>query len=88
LQHAGVEYAFPFSGQSLCLFGAAPTPQAAGRLFAVGPDLAKILAVVALRKVVLGLIRLYLDANVTEIGEFKQVLRLCFLAGLQGTKAG
>jgi hypothetical protein len=28
---------------------AAPTPQAAGRLFAVGPDVAKFLAVVAMR---------------------------------------
>jgi hypothetical protein len=43
---------------------AVPTPQTAGRLFAAVPDVAKFLAVVALRKGVLGFIRLYLDGNV------------------------
>jgi hypothetical protein len=45
---------------------AAPTPQAA-----VSPDVAKLLAVETLRKGVLGFIRLYLDGNVAEAGEFE-----------------
>jgi hypothetical protein len=53
---------------------AAPTPQTAGRLFADGPDVAKFLAVVALRKGILRSVGLYLDGNVAEIGQFKQVL--------------
>jgi hypothetical protein len=56
---------------------AAPTPQTVGRLFAVGPDVAKFLAFVALRKGVVGFVGLYLDGNVAEVGQFKQVLVLC-----------
>jgi hypothetical protein len=55
---------------------ATPTPQTAGRLFAVGPDAAKFLAVVALRKGVLRFVGLYLDGNVAEVGQFKQILGL------------
>jgi hypothetical protein len=47
---------------------AAPTPQTARRLFAVGPYVAKFLAVVALCKGVFGFIGLHLDGNVAEVG--------------------
>jgi hypothetical protein len=40
-------------------------------------DVAKFLAVVALRKGVFGFIGLYLDGNVAEAGQFKQVLGFC-----------
>jgi hypothetical protein len=46
-------------------------------LFAVGPDVAKLLAVVTLHKGVLGFIILYLDGNMTEAGQFEKVLGLC-----------
>jgi hypothetical protein len=46
---------------------------------------AKLLAVVAPRKGVLGFIQLYHDGNVADAGEFKEVLGLC---RRQGTKAG
>jgi hypothetical protein len=46
---------------------AAPTPQTAGRLFAVGPDVAKFLAVVALCKGVLGFVGLHLNGNVQRL---------------------
>jgi hypothetical protein len=49
----------------------APTPKSAGRLLAVGPDVAKLLAVVALRKGVLGSVRLRLDGCVAEDGQFE-----------------
>jgi hypothetical protein len=45
---------------------AAPSPQAMGRLLAVGPDVAESLAMLPLRKGILRFIRLYLDGNVTE----------------------
>jgi hypothetical protein len=48
----------------------AASKQTAGWLFAIGPDVAKLLAVGALRKGILGLISLYLDGNVAEAGEF------------------
>jgi hypothetical protein len=47
----------------------APTSQAVGRLFTVGPDVAKLLAVKTLGEGILGS-----DANVAEAGEFE-----CFL---------
>jgi hypothetical protein len=50
---------------------AAPTPQAAGRLFTVGPYVAKLLAVKTLGEDVVGFISLYLDGNVAEAGKFK-----------------
>jgi hypothetical protein len=51
---------------------ATPTPQTAGRLLAVGPDVAKFLAVVALRKGVLRFVGLYLDGNVAESGHLNR----------------
>jgi hypothetical protein len=46
----------------------APTPQSAGRLFVGNPEVAKLLALVALHKGVLRFIRLYLDGNVAAVG--------------------
>jgi hypothetical protein len=68
LQYAGVKDALFLRTVSMMV--AAPITQTAGRLFAVGPDVAKFLAVVALRKGVLGFIGLYLDGNVAEVGQF------------------
>jgi hypothetical protein len=45
-------------------------------LFAVGPDVAKFLAVVTLRKGVLGFIILYPDGNMAEAGQFENILGL------------
>jgi hypothetical protein len=52
---------------------ATPTPQAAGRLFAVGPDVAKLLAFVTLCKGVLGFIILYLDGYMAEVGTLQSL---------------
>jgi hypothetical protein len=41
-------------------------------LFAVGPDVAKLLAVVTLRKGLLGFIRFYLDGNMAKAGHLKR----------------
>jgi hypothetical protein len=57
---------------------AALTPQAAGRLFAISPDVAKLLTVVAPRKGVRGFVRLYPDENVAEPGESEDVLGFCY----------
>jgi hypothetical protein len=48
-------------------------------LFAVDPDVAKLLVVVTLRKGVLGFIRvvLYVDGNMAEAGQFEKVFGLC-----------
>jgi hypothetical protein len=51
---------------------AAPTPQAAGGLFTVGPDVAKLLTVKTLCQDVVGFVSLYLDGNVAEAGKFKE----------------
>jgi hypothetical protein len=53
---------------------AAPTPQAAGILLPIGPDMAKLLAVVALCKEVFGFVRIYLDGDVAEAGQFEYFL--------------
>jgi hypothetical protein len=45
---------------------AAPAPQSSGRLFAVGPNVAELLAVVTLRKSSLYSISLHLDCDVPE----------------------
>jgi hypothetical protein len=65
-----------FSPGSLCACGRPHTTNS-GRLFAVGPDVANLLAVVTMRKGVLGLIILYLDGNMAEAGQFEKVLGLC-----------
>jgi hypothetical protein len=46
-------------------------------LFAVGPDVAKLLAVVTLLKGVLRFIQIYLDGNMAEAGQFEKILGLC-----------
>jgi hypothetical protein len=63
---------------------AAPTPQAAGRLFTVGPEVAKLLAVKALGEGGLGFVCLYLDANVAGAGEFEYFL--AFFGPWEGNK--
>jgi hypothetical protein len=63
---------------------AAPTPQAAGRLFTFGPDVSKFLAVKALGEGVLGFVYLCLHGNVTEAGEFEYILG--FFRPWQGNK--
>jgi hypothetical protein len=45
-----------------------PAPQAAGRLLAVCPDVAELLAVMALRKTILSFIGLCPDCDVAELG--------------------
>jgi NhaP-type Na+/H+ or K+/H+ antiporter len=49
---------------------AAPAPEAAGRLFTVDPDVAKLLEVETLCEDVVGFVSLYLDGNVAEAGKF------------------
>jgi hypothetical protein len=44
----------------------APTPQAAGRLLAICPFVAKLLAVVTLHKNILGFVSLKFDCNMTK----------------------
>jgi hypothetical protein len=62
----------------LLLRDSLPTPpQATGRLLAICPDVAILLAVVALCKVILWFICLYLDGNVAEVREFENVLGPC-----------
>jgi hypothetical protein len=63
---------------------AAPTPQEAGRLFTVGPDVAKLLAIKTLGEGVLGFVCLYLHGNVAEAGEFQYILE--FFHPWQGNK--
>jgi hypothetical protein len=54
-----------------------PHTTSSGELFAVGPDVAKLRAVVTLRKGVFGVIILYLDGHIAEAGQFENLLRLC-----------
>jgi hypothetical protein len=54
--------------------GGRPHTTAAGRLFTVGPDVAKLLAVKTLGEGVLGFVWLYLHGNVAEAGEFEYIL--------------
>jgi hypothetical protein len=49
-------------------------PQAAGRLFAICQDVAELLAVVALGKIILGSISLHPDSNVAEARQTKNIL--------------
>jgi hypothetical protein len=55
---------------------AATTPQTTWSLFAVCPDMAELLAIVALREVTLGSVRLHLDHNVAVGSKLKNLLRL------------
>jgi hypothetical protein len=56
---------------------AAPAPQTTGRLFAVCPDVAELLAVVALRESALGSICLHPDNNVAEAWQMEDFLGFC-----------
>jgi hypothetical protein len=67
---------------------AANTPQTAGRLLAIRPDVGKLLAVVAQCKGILRFIRLYPDGNVAEAREFEDCGTLPLSARLPGRKVG
>jgi hypothetical protein len=54
--------------------GTAPAPQAARWLFAICPYVAKLLAAVALRKGILGPVRLYPDSVVAEAWQTENIL--------------
>jgi hypothetical protein len=69
LQHVGVE--------AILVQVSTPAPQTLGRLFAVSPDVAELLAVVALGKSVLGYISLHPDSNVAEAWQTENFLGLC-----------
>jgi hypothetical protein len=57
----------------------APAPQAAGRLLAICPDVAKLLVVMVLRKTILISICLYADCNVAEVCQSENFLGFCRL---------
>jgi hypothetical protein len=54
----------------------ASATQASGRLFAVSPDVAKFLAVVAMGKSILGSINLHFDSNVADARQTENSLGL------------
>jgi hypothetical protein len=54
-----------------------PAPQAGVRLFAVCPDVAELLAVIALHKTILSSICLYLDCDVAEAWQSENFLGFC-----------
>jgi hypothetical protein len=54
-----------------------PATQAAGKLLAVCPDVAEIMAVVALSKTILSFIGLYPDWDVAEAFQSEKFLRFC-----------
>jgi hypothetical protein len=55
----------------------APAPQTARRLFAICPDVAELLTVVALRKRILGSICLHPDSSVAEARQTENFQGLC-----------
>jgi hypothetical protein len=57
--------------------GAAHATQTAGRLFAISPDVAELLAVVALGKSILDSISLHPASNVAEVWETELFPGLC-----------
>jgi hypothetical protein len=61
LQHAGVEEVHTSFFRTLLVQVAATAPQKTGRLLAVFPNVAELLAVMALRKPILSFIVLYPD---------------------------
>jgi hypothetical protein len=65
----------PFLGSLLVQVTA--SAQAAGRMFAVCPDVAELLAVMALRKTILSSICLYPDCDVAEAWQSEYFLGFC-----------
>jgi hypothetical protein len=65
---------------------AAATPQAAGRLLEICPDMSILLAAVALRKGILRSVCLYLDGNVAEVGNFNNSWDLVVLGIVTSNK--
>ncbi|PNF35561.1 hypothetical protein B7P43_G03721 [Cryptotermes secundus] len=54
----------------------APTPHTTGRLLAVGPDMAELLAVVTLRETSLGCVRLFPDCSMAKDRQFEHLMGL------------
>jgi hypothetical protein len=54
----------------------APTPHTAGRLLAVGQDMAELLAAVTLRETSLGFVRLHPDCNMAKARQFDYLMGL------------
>jgi hypothetical protein len=52
-----------------------------GGLLAVGQDMAKVLAVLALRKASLSSVRFYIDDNMFKVIEFEYLLRFYVFCG-------
>jgi hypothetical protein len=76
LQHVGVGATFPHLWAVLVQVSV-PAQQTAGRLFAISPYVAELLAVVALSKSILGSINLHPDSNVAEAWQTENFLGLC-----------
>jgi hypothetical protein len=55
----------------------APAPQSGWRLFAISPDMAELLAVLALGENILGSISLHSDSNVAEAWQKENFVGLC-----------
>jgi hypothetical protein len=71
------------SGGTPCAGGGDHTTNSGGGgLLAVCPDVAELLAVVTLRKSILGFVCLYPDSNVAEVVQLEQLL--CFRRSRQG----
>jgi hypothetical protein len=75
LHHVGVDAVLLFSGHSL-LGVTAPAPHTTGRLLAVSPDMAELLAVVTLRETSLGFMRLCPDCSMAKARQFEYLMGL------------
>jgi hypothetical protein len=75
LQHVGIDVVLPFAVHSLCTLPF-PKPHTTGKLLAVNPDMAELLAVVTLRDTSLGFVRLYPDCNMAKAFQFGYLMRL------------
>jgi hypothetical protein len=53
-----------------------PTPHTTGRLLAVSPDMAELLAAVTLRETSLGSVHLYPDCNIAKGHQFEYLMGL------------
>jgi hypothetical protein len=78
LKQLGIDSVFVFSGQ-VSLQVATAAPQTLRRLLAVGPDKAKVLAVVALCNTSVSSVELYLDDNMVKAIQLEYLLSSFFL---------
>jgi hypothetical protein len=74
LQHVGINAVLSFPG-ILCA-GDLPIPHTTGRLLALRPGIAKLLAVVTLRETSLGFVRLYRESFVAKTRQFEYLVGL------------